>query len=100
MAPAPSSPPVAAPRSPATYVPRAGPQAVSESAVPSLGQAARVVELFIQRQNERDANGCAAMLVADDDIRGPSSAYGAVGKDNIRNALAAWIELHLSLIHI
>jgi hypothetical protein len=55
------------------------------------------VELFIQRQNERDADGCAAMLVDDDDIRGPASAYGAVGKDNVRNALAAWIELHPGL---
>ena len=55
VAPAPSSPSLA-PRPPATHVPRAGPQAVSESAVPSLGQAARVVELFIERQNERDAD--------------------------------------------
>ena len=97
VAPAPSSSSLAAPRSPNAFTPRAGPQAVSESAFPSLGQAARVVELFIERQNERDADGCAAMLVDDDDIRGPASAYGAVGKDNVRNALAAWIELHPGL---
>ena len=92
VAPAPSSPPVS-PRSPAAFAPRAGPQAVSEqSAVPSPDRAARAVEIFVQRQNERDADGCAAMLVDDDDVRGPASAYGAVGKENVRNALRAWIE--------
>ena len=92
VAPAPSSPPVG-PKSPAAFVPRGGPQAVSESvAVPSLGQAARMMEIFVQRRNERDADGCAAMLVDDDDICGPASAYGAVGKENVKNALRAWIE--------
>jgi len=96
VAPTPSSPPVG-PRSPAAFVPRGGPQAVSESVVPSLGQAARIMEIFVQRRNERDADGCAAMLVDDDDIRGPASAYGAVGKENVRNALRAWIEAHPGL---
>ena len=92
VAPAPSSPPVG-PKSPVAFVPRGGPQAVSESvAVPSLGQAARMMEIFVQRRNERDADGCAAMLVDDDDICGPASAYGAVGKENVKNALRAWIE--------
>ena len=97
VAPAPSSPPVG-PRSPAAFAPRGGPQAVSESVVvPSLGEAARMMEIFVQRRNERDADGCAAMLVDDDDIRGPASAYGAVGKENVRNALRAWIEAHPGL---
>ena len=97
VAPAPSSPPVS-PRSPAAFVPSTGPQAVSEqSAVPSPDRASRVVEIFVQRQNERDADGCAAMLVDDDDVRGPASAYGDVGKENVRNALRAWIEAHPGL---
>ena len=36
-------------------------------------------------------------LVDDDDVRGPASAYGAVGKENVRNALRAWIEAHPGL---
>ena len=42
--------------------------------------------LFVQRQNELDVDACAAMLVDD------AEAYGAVGRENVRNALRDWFE--------
>lgn len=49
------------------------------------------VRLFVQRQNELDADGCATMLVDD------AEAYGAVGRENVRNALRDWFEQHPGL---
>ena len=49
------------------------------------------VRLFVQRQNELDADGCATMLVDD------AEAYGAVGRENVRNALRDWFERHPGL---
>ena len=53
--------------------------------------AIRTVRLFVQRQNELDADGCATMLVDD------AEAYGAVGRENVRNALRDWFERHPGL---
>ena len=88
--PAPFTSPSVARRAPRFVVTRAVSEKVPmDDSITSV--AIRTVRLFVQRQNELDADGCATMLVDD------AEAYGAVGRENVRNALRDWFERHPGL---
>lgn len=88
--PAPFTSPSVARRAPRFVVTRAVSEKVPmDDSIASV--AIRTVRLFVQRQNELDADGCATMLVDD------AEAYGAVGRENVRNALRDWFERHPGL---
>ena len=89
--PAPFTSPSVARRAPRFVVTRAVSESKSSMEDSVASVAIGTVRLFVQRQNELDADGCATMLVDD------AEAYGAVGRENVRNALRDWFERHPGL---
>ena len=89
--PAPFTSPSVARRAPRFVVTRAVSEKVPAMEDSIASVAMRTARLFVQRQNELDADACAAMLVDD------AEAYGAVGRENVRNALRDWFEQHPGL---
>ena len=88
---APFTSPSVARRAPKFVVTRAVSESKSSMEDSVASVAIGTVRLFVQRQNELDADGCATMLVDD------AEAYGAVGRENVRNALRDWFEQHPGL---